>query len=53
MKIGGRAAIYHIGEGFEFMPLQTEYNKDTIKESILNKLLRYYCLLYTSDAADD
>lgn len=24
------------------MPLQTEYNKDTIKESILNKLLRYY-----------
>ena len=41
-KIGGRAAIYHIGEGFEFMPLQTEYNKDTIKESILNKLLRYY-----------
>ena len=42
MKIGGRAAIDHIGEGFEFMPLQTEYNKDTIKESILNKLLRYY-----------
>ena len=41
-KIGGRAAIYHIWEGFEFMPLQTEYNKDTIKESILNKLLRYY-----------
>ena len=41
-KIGGRAAIDHIGEGFEFMPLQTEYNKDTIKESILNKLLRYY-----------
>ncbi len=39
---GGRAAIDHIGEGFEFMPLQTEYNKDTIKESILNKLLRYY-----------
>ena len=24
------------------MPLQNEYNKDTIKESILNKLLRYY-----------
>ena len=24
------------------MPLMTEYNKDTIKESILNKLLRYY-----------
>ena len=24
------------------MPLMNEYNKDTIKESILNKLLRYY-----------
>ena len=24
------------------MPLMSEYNKDTIKESILNKLLRYY-----------
>ena len=24
------------------MPLQSEYNKDAIKESILNKLLRYY-----------
>ena len=24
------------------MPLMNEYTKDTIKESILNKLLRYY-----------
>ena len=29
-------------EGFIFMPLMNEYTKDTIKESILNKLLRYY-----------
>ncbi|MBE5800219.1 MAG: glycogen/starch/alpha-glucan phosphorylase, partial [Clostridiales bacterium] len=28
--------------GFKPMPLMNEYNKDTIKESILNKLLRYY-----------
>ena len=35
------AAINHIWEGLN-MPLQNEYNKDTIKESILNKLLRYY-----------
>ena len=43
------------------MPLMNEYNKDTIKESILNKLLRYYgstieeatCLLYTSPSPRD
>ena len=33
-EIGGQSAIHHIWEGFELMPLQTEYNKDTIKESI-------------------
>ncbi|MFR5796604.1 MAG: hypothetical protein ACLUI3_14375 [Christensenellales bacterium] len=35
------------------MPLQTEYNKDTISESILNKLLRYYGCTIEDDAQAD